>query len=347
MGIDYIITLLSNQAQMSKVKITKSTKFTIAALAVCIVAGFLYWRHEIRYPSTEDAYIDAHVIQIAPQITGDVDQVSVHNQQHVTKNQLLFTIDDKPFQIAYEKAEATLSNTQEAVQALRASLGAADGKLAQANAELINAEENYQRIHSLTRQGYYAKSGDDIATRQLKVAKAAVMGAKDQLAEINAKLGPHGEGLAQIQAAQTAVDAAKLNLQYTKITAPESGYLAQLKLQHGQTVTAYQPLFSLVSDNHWWANANMKETDLTRIHAGQKATIAVDMYPNHIFQGIVQSISAGSGSTFSLLPAENASGNWVKVTQRFPVRVRILNPDSTFPLRVGASCTVTIDTESV
>ena len=137
-----------------------------------------------------------------------------------------------------------------------------------------------------------------------------------------------------------------LNLQYTKVTAPSSGQIASLTLRPGQTVTAYQPLFSLVSDKKWWAMANMKETDLSRIRVNQSAIVHVDMYPQHVFTGVVTSVSPGSGASFTLLPPENATGNWVKVTQRFPVRVDIIHPDATFPLRIGASCTVSIDTLS-
>jgi membrane fusion protein (multidrug efflux system) len=182
--------------------------------------------------------------------------------------------------------------------------------------------------------------------RELTVAKQAVIAAKDNLAEARAKRGKDGDQNAQIIAAKAAVAQATLDLQYTNVYAPANGQLAEMTLQPGQTVTAYQSLFSLVEDHTWWAMANMKETNLNRVRVGQKAVVQVDMYPSHPFHGIVKSISPGSGSSFALLPAENATGNWVKVTQRFPVRVEIQNPDAHFPLRIGASCTVTIDTQS-
>ena len=128
--------------------------------------------------------------------------------------------------------------------------------------------------------------------------------------------------------------------------APKNGQLAQFTLQAGQTVTAYQSLFSLVDTHQWWVMANMKETNLERIRTGQKAVIYVDIYPSHPFHGVVTSISPGSGSSFSLLPPENATGNWVKVTQRFPVRINIIDATDQFPLRIGASCSITIDTKS-
>jgi len=196
------------------------------------------------------------------------------------------------------------------------------------------------------KKGFYAHASGDDALRAVTVAKEAVIAAQNHLAEAKATLGKTGDQNAQIQMAQALLAQAKLNLQYTQVYSPTDGYLAKFNLQPGQTIAAYEGLFSLVKDHAWWVAANMKETDLMRIRPGQKALIHVDMYPSHVFHGVVKSISSGSGASFSLLPAENASGNWVKVTQRFSVRVMIIDPSEQFPLRVGASCTVTIDTIS-
>lgn len=326
-------------------KILNYATLTLITTAL-IIGGYCYWHHEKIYPNTDDAYIQAHVINIAAQVNGRVEQVFVKNQQRVTVNQLLFTIDPKPFEIALKKAQANLQNTREQIIAEQNAVAVAKATLAQRQAELIDAQKNNERIMTLVKKGYYAKSGGDIATRELTVAKQAVIAAQNNLAEAVAHRGKSGNHNAQLQLANTAVSQAQLNLQYTKITAPANGKLAQFILQPGQTVTAYQSLFSLVDAHAWWAMANMKETDLNRIRVGQHAVIHIDMYPSHPFQGIVTSISAGSGSSFALLPAENATGNWVKVTQRFPVRVEILHLDPKFPLRIGASCTVSIDTQS-
>lgn len=316
------------------------------ALTLLIPSGYFYWRHQQRYPNTDDAYIQAHVINIATQVSGKVEQVLVQNQEHVNKDQLLFTINSTPFKIALKKAQADLQNTQQAVAAEASAVKAAEATLRQREAQLIDAQKNYNRIMSLVKQGFYARSGGDNVTRELTVAKQAVAAAKDQLAQARAKLGATDNSNAQIQAAQAAIAQAQLNLQYTQVHSPAAGQLAQLKLQPGQTVTAYESLFSLVEDKAWWAMANMKETDMSRIRVGQKARIEVDMYASHVFHGVVRSISPGSGVSFALLPAENATGNWVKVTQRFPVRVEITDLNAQYPLRIGASCTVTIDTHS-
>ncbi|PIZ04002.1 MAG: HlyD family secretion protein [Gammaproteobacteria bacterium CG_4_10_14_0_8_um_filter_38_16] len=316
----------------------------IIITAALIIGGYFYWLHQKMHPSTDDAYIQAHVVNVAAQINGRVQKVWVRNQEPVKKNQLLFTINPKPFHIALEKAKADLQNTMQVIQAQQHAVSAANAVLIQREAQLTDTQKNYDRIITLVKKGFYAKSGGDNATRQLTVAKQAVIAAQNQLAEAKAKLGKTGDQNAQIQAASAAVAQAELNLHYTKIYAPQAGQLAQFTLQPGQTVTAYESLFSLVETHTWWAMANLKETDLERVRIGQSAIIAVDMYPSHPFIGVVKSISPSSGSSFSLLPSENASGNWVKVTQRFPVRIEIKQPDPKFPLRIGASCSVVINT---
>lgn len=323
-------------------------KYTAALLITLalIISGYTYWQHQQRYPNTDDAYVQAHVINIAAQISGKVQKVFVRNQQAVTQNQLLFTIDPKPFEIAYQKAQANLQNTLQQIQAAENAAQAAQATLAQREAQLIDAQKKYDRIMPLVKKGYYSKSGADDLIRELTVAKQAVIAAKNELAEAQAKHGKIGDENAQVKAAKSEIAQALLNLQYTKIYAPQNGQLAQLTLQPGQTVTAYEALFSLVDTSQWWVMANMKETNLERIHTGQKAIIYVDMYPSHPFHGVVTSISPGSGSSFSLLPPENATGNWVKVTQRFPVRINIVDATDQFPLRIGASCSITIDTKS-
>lgn len=326
-------------------RVVQYTIFTLVTAAL-ILGGYGYWVHQQNYPSTDDAYIEAHTLDIAPQINGKIKNVFVQNQEHVSAHQLLFTIDPKPFQIALQKAQADLENTTLSVEGAQNEVNAAKAGLAQRQAELIDAQKNYDRIMSLVKKGYYARSGADTITRKLTVAKQAVVAAQNNLAEARAKRGESGNDNAQIQAAKAAVAQAQLNLQYTNVYAPENGQLAQMTLQPGQTVTAYQSLFSLVEDANWWATANMKETNLSRVHPGQKALVEIDMYPGHLFHGTVKSISPGSGSSFALLPSENATGNWVKVTQRFPVRIEINTSTPQYPLRIGASCTVTIDTKS-
>jgi membrane fusion protein (multidrug efflux system) len=319
--------------------------FFFIILAGCIATGlFFYWQYSAKHPSTDDAYISAHQINIAPQITGRVGQVAVSDHQHVLKGQLLFSIEPHPFIIALQKAEADLANTQQQVIAAHNAVLSAQAAVTQRQAELTNTQKATQRTLTLVKRKLESKASGDQAVSNLAVAKAAVEAAQQQLQEAKAKQGKLGDQNASIRAAQAAVNQARLNLSYTHINAPISGYIENFNLRQGATVSAYQSVLTLIDTTHFWAQANFKETQLAHIRAGQPATIKLDMYPKQIFKGVVTKISHGSGSTFSLLPAENATGNWVKVTQRFPIRIDIHSHFKNKPLRIGASATVTVNT---
>lgn len=332
-------------------QVKKLAKHTIKAVIwlafLAIAAGAIYWylQHEKFYPSTDDAYVQANVVQIAAQVSGPVDQIGVQDHQDVKAGQQLFTIDRKPFAIAVQQAEANLQNTVQQVGAEREAVVSALAIVQERQAQLTEAQKNANRILTLVKENLMAKSQGDQVTSQLQVAEAALNAARSQLAEAQQKFGVPGKANAQIRAAQAALDQAKLNLAHTQISAPADGQIVNFTLRAGSMVTAEQPIFSLIESKNWWVSANYKETDLNRIRPGQLATIKVDLYPDYTFVGQVVSISGGSGAAFSLLPPENATGNWVKVTQRFPVRVKFFNPNPKYPLRMGASATVTIDTK--
>lgn len=260
---------------------------TIIAASLFSIAAFLYWRYLEIYPSTDNAYIQANIINIAPQVAGKVSKLAISNNQPVKQGQLLFVIDPEPYRLAVDKAQAQLDNDQ----------------------------KNAERMLTLASEGRASKAEGDAAKAKLDVSKAE---------------------LAQ----------ALLNLHYTQVIAPADGIITNLSLRQGAVVAAGNPLFALIESSNWWVDANYKETQLKRIKPGQSAKIEIDMYPGKVFQGVVECISHGSGAAFSLLPPENATGNWVKVTQRFTVRIKLLNQDSYHPYRVGASSTVTIDTSS-
>lgn len=315
-------------------------------IIILFIAGYFYWQRQKLYPSTDDAYIQAHIINVAPRVTGQISKVYVQNFQYVKKGQLLFDIDPKPFQVSLDKAIANLDETKQQVNAAKSAVMTAKSVLNERKAELTNTEKNTKRTLNLVSQKLYPVAAGDKAKSDLAVAKSAVNAAQSQLNEALQKLGHLGNANANIRAAKASIEQVQLDLQYTHIAAPSGGYISNFKLRTGDSVSAYQDYFAIVEKNEYWANANFKETDLSRIKSGQPATIKIDMYPGVIFKGIVSNISAGSGTTFSLLPAENATGNWVKVTQRFPVRVDITTRYKTNPLRVGASCEVTIDTNN-
>lgn len=317
---------------------------TSAIVVVIILATGLYWQHEKYHPSTDDAYIQANIVGIAPEVSGQINQINIANNHAIKKGQLLFSIDPKPFMYKVEQAEAQLKQTQQEIIAKFDAIKTAQAIVNQRQAEEVVAEKNFDRITYLANADQASKSDQDAVTSQLQAAKAALNAAKTQVLKAQAELGENDSHNADLQVAQANLDTAQLNLKYTKVYAPADGIIANLELRVGDIVSADESLFSLIENNLWWVDANYKETDLTYIKVGQKAKIQVDIYPDYTFTGIVESISDGSGSSFSILPPENASGNWVKVTQRFPVKIIINNVNPAYPLRVGASATVTVDT---
>ncbi|HEX5420836.1 MAG TPA: HlyD family secretion protein [Gammaproteobacteria bacterium] len=321
-------------------------KWLVVAV-ILVTAGIYawrYWRHSQLYVSTDDAYVNANVVQIAAQVSGPVTELYVRNQQHVQAGDALLQIDPRPFQLALDAAEAQLALARQQVEQDTSAVAAARALLAQRRAELQNAQSNYRRLRNLAQKKLVSPQDAEAARTEELTATAAVNAAMANLAQAQSALGKPGEQNAAVQAALAKVSQAKLDLERTRVAAPDSGTVANLTLRPGSTVQAEAPLFSVVSNQTYWVDANFKETQIDRIRPGQNATVTVDMYPNHPFRAEVQSLSAGSGTAFSLLPPENATGNWVKVTQRVPVRVRILETDAKHPLRIGTSATVEVRT---
>ena len=326
-------------------KINRKKLSILLAIIAAIVLGSMYYFYENKYyPSTDDAYIDANIPYIASQITGEVATVNVLNHQAVTKGTVLFTINPTPFQDALDQAQAQYLVAQQQYKADQEDIKVADANLASAQAELILTQKNTGRMQKLVKEGYASVQDGDQAIANLKSAQASLDGDIANLAEAQENLLTQGS---QIKVAEANLNTAQLNLSYTIVTAPINGIVSDLTLRPGMVVTAGNNLFAMVNSvSEYWVDANYKETQLARIKAGQAATIQLDLYPGVVFKGVVQSISAADGTTFSLLPAENASGNWVKITQRFIVKIII--PHSTlqeeYPLRVGASAEVTVNT---
>jgi len=317
----------------------------ILILAVLVAAaffGYRYWHHSQLYASTDDAYVNADTVEISAQIPGQVTRVYVKNNQQVQAGDPLFDIDPRPYQVALEKAQAQLRLARQSVAQQRAAVAAAEAQVKQREAELHNARSNNRRTQQLVRQGFLSKQGSETASTALATAQATLHAAQANLEQARSALGKSGDDNAAIQAAQAAVDQARLDLQHTRVTSPTTGNVANLSLRPGNTVQPGVALFSVISSHEYWVDANFKETELNRIRPGQMATITVDMYPDHPFRGEVESVSGGSGTAFSLLPPQNATGNWVKVTQRVPVRVRFVDPDPRFPLRIGTTATVEV-----
>jgi membrane fusion protein (multidrug efflux system) len=305
-----------------------------------------------RYASTDNAYVKADKIAISADVGARVVAVEVRDNQSVKAGQVLFRLDDASYRIALEKAKAQLASTRLQIDGLRATYRQrqADVKAAEDTTAYMQREADRQAqlfaTHVTSQQKY------DEARHNLDNAKQQLSSAQQQLGNVLASLGgdPNLETDQHplMLQAKAQVDQAALDLDDTVIRAPANGYVTMVdKLPVGQYLTAATPAFELVATDRAWIEANFKETDLTRMRPGQQATVTIDSYPDRSFTARVDSISAGTGSEFSVLPPQNATGNWVKIVQRVPVRVVIDNPDPDHPLRAGMSAVVEVDTRTV
>ncbi len=323
---------------------------TIGLVAVVLaMAGglFWWWQNGRTYPGTDDATLQANLLTIAPQIGGRVVAVPAVENGHVAAGDLLFSIDPAPSQAAVDMAQAELDRARLTASSSGSDVQAAAAGVAAAAALLRQAQQDMARDQSLAQGGQLTQTILDHAHTAVDQAVAAKASADAALAAAAALAGRSVTGdTPAIRAAQSALALAQIDLAHCKITAPAAGWIANISLRPGQIVSANAPLFALVEDGAWWVEGNFKETDLQRIRPGQPVALTVDMYAGLALTGTVDSVGYGSGAVFSLLPSQNASGNWVKVTQRFAVRIAIDHPpaDPARPLRVGASVTATVNT---
>lgn len=315
-------------------------------LLVLMAAGigsYWYWDRSRQYESTDNAYVDAHLVRIAAQVSGQVIALQVEENQPVKQGALLLQIDPAPFAIAVERATAQLDQARYHVHHAEASLREAEAVVRQREAELQNARADHQRTQELLGRHLVSREQADQVDTRLKTAVAALDSARAHLAAERANLGSSGEQNELVRQAQAALDQAQWDLRNTRIEAPVSGEVTNLQVRAGDTIAQNQVLFEIIDNAEFWIDANFKETQLRRIRPGLSAEVRIDMYPDRVFHGRVSSISGGSGTAFSLLPPQNATGNWVKVTQRVPVRIEIMDVDPQFPLRIGTSGSVRVD----
>ncbi|MBV9824211.1 MAG: HlyD family secretion protein [Alphaproteobacteria bacterium] len=316
-------------------------------LVVVIGAGWWYLTTG-RYVSTDDAYVQAARTMISTDVSGRVTSIVVHDNQRVEKGQLLFQLDDRPFRIAVEDAKAQLAAARLQVTGYRATYRqrAADEKAAEAT--LSYQQREYDRQRQLAATGVATRSTFDQVSNAVDMAQQKVLSTQADLANSLSQLAGNPdlpvEQHPAVQRAQAALDRAELDWSYTSVHAAEPGIVTKVdQLQVGSYVTASTPVFSMMSDRVW-VEANFKETELTHMRPGQQATIDIDTYPDANCSGTVDSLSPGTGLSFSLLPPENATGNWVKVVQRLPVRLLLNCADKNLPLQAGLSATVEVDT---
>jgi len=331
----------------------------IVVIALLIGSGFYYWFTTRNIESTDDAYTDGRAVSIAPQVAGQVVSLDVRDNQSVRKGQPLIHIDPRQYVADRDYAQGVLDTAKAQLAGLTfgaeiarknfpARLKQAQAQLASAQAAEVKAQADYQRQRSLPKQATTQQEVDAAtaalqqAQAQVKLAEAQVMEAEPVPQQIGQADAQVGQQKGQTEQAQARLDQANLNLSWTVVTAPQDGWITRRNVEMGNYVTAGQQIFSIVSPEVW-VTANFKETQLARIRPGQPVKIAVDAYPQLDLTGHVDSIQLGSGSKFTAFPPENATGNFIKIVQRVPVKIMIDSGlDLALPLPLGISVVPTV-----
>jgi len=308
--------------------------------ALLVLGGGYYWLTSGGSVSTDDAQVKQDIVSVSPQVNGQVVQVFVRNGAKVKRGDLLFRIDPQPYRVALEQAQAQLANAQLQTQVLRTTAAGTSGDITGAQANLAIKRNALGRQQALLRQGFTTKADYEDALNEVKTAETQLADARARAANAGAAVAPGEQP--QIAQARAAVDKARLDLERTDVRAPMDGVIENAdKLQVGQMAVTGIGMVSLVHSSNAWVEANFKEKDVGRMVPGERAIVEVDAYSGQKFEGYVQSIGAGTGSEFSLLPAQNANGNWVKVTQRVPVRIAFKGIPSK-PMIAGLSVTAKV-----
>ena len=308
--------------------------------ALLLIGGGYLWLTSGASVSTDDAQVKQDIVSVSPQVNGQVVQVFVRDGARVKRGDLLFRIDPKPYRVALEQAQAQLAAARLSTTLLRTQAAGTGGDITGSQANLQIKQNALARQQALLKQGFTTRADYDDAFNEVRTAEMQLADAHARAANAHAALAPGEQP--SIAQAQAAVDKASLDLSRTDVRAPMDGVIENAdNLQVGQMAITGLGMLSLVHSQTAWVEANFKEKDVGRMVPGQRASIAVDAYPGQKFPAHVQSVGAGTGGEFSLLPAQNANGNWVKVTQRVPVRI-VFNGKPAKPMIAGLSTTATV-----
>ena len=317
--------------------------------AIALVGGGLFYMMGGRYIETDNAYVGAQKVLITPEISGKVVRVAVREGQHVKPGDELFTLDKTPYELKLNAAKGKLAAARGAYDKLMTSYKSLNDLITLGEKNVDLKQRDYDRKMKLAQSQAGSQADVDASAGALVTAKLELEFTRQQRdTTLNQLLGNPNLPIEQFPAyaeAQAAVDNAQRDLAHTVVRAPISGTATQVdNIQLGRFVPAGTPVFSVVDDQQPWVDANPKETEITYLRVGQKATLEVDSFPDRTFTGTVTSVSPGTGAQFSVLPPQNASGNWVKVVQRVPVRITFDKGEATRLLRAGMSVNVSIDT---
>ncbi|MEO6612034.1 MAG: HlyD family secretion protein [Chitinophagaceae bacterium] len=359
------------EATTNEVKKKKNPVFIIV-LALLLIAGgwfgFTKYKHAQHHEDTDDAQISADIVPAIPRVSGYVMEIRVNDNQHVKKGDTLVILDNRDYVIKVEQAEAALgiarsnlgsaqANTNAAranIATSQASVGTIDAQIESAKVNLWRATEDYNRYanlikdHSITQQQFeQASAAKQLAEKQVSILQQQKLQASQQTNAVsvqsNATASQIGIADATIKQKQADVDAAKLNLSYTIITATQDGLVSKVNVLPGQFVQAGQALFSIVHSEEVWVIGNFKETQLNKMTIGQQVIIKADAFPKHKFMAVLSSFAPATGSTFALLPPDNASGNFVKVVQRLPVKIEFTDKGDSLIRKLRPGMNVSVD----
>jgi membrane fusion protein (multidrug efflux system) len=314
------------------------------------VVGLVAWLMAGRYVGTDNAYVKGDRVLIAPEVPGVIAEVAVQENQRVTRGQLLFRIEDESYRLALIRAEAELETVRAEVRGLRASYRQKREEIKAAKSQETFAVADFQRQTELAQTRVISSQRLDESRRDLDLARQRIAMLNEELRRLEASLAGnpkiHTDDHPRVKQSQAARDEAALNLRRTRVEAPIDGITAR-KPTVGTHAAPGAAVMTVVADAQLWVEANFKETDLTRVRPGQAAIVHIDTYPDRACRGTVASIAQATGAEFAVLPPQNATGNWVKVVQRIPVRVEVRCQPPDTPLRVGMSAFVEIDTGHV
>ncbi|MDG2002227.1 MAG: HlyD family secretion protein [Novosphingobium sp.] len=316
--------------------------------ALVLIAALYFYLTGGRYESTENASLQTGIVAISPSVAGKVVAVEVKENQRVRKGDVLFRIKPGSYEAGVTEAEASLADARADVGSLRADLAEAQTEVGAAQARYDYASAESARQRSLLSEGISSRAQSDAAATQARTARAAIAAARAKVQSLHAKLSGGGGGPVETQPevrkAASRLAKMRIDLSDTIVRAPQDGVVTRVnQLQVGNYVSPGRPVFMLTGLK-FWVQANFKENQLRYMRVGQPATIAIDAYPDHKLKGHVESFSPGTGSSFSILPAENATGNWVKVVQRLPIQIAIDEVPTGLPMSAGLSVEVEVDT---
>src|SRR5271167_4345963 len=319
-----------------------SAAIVIATIVVGLYVARLYYL----YPRTDDAYVRANSVGIAPHVSGPIKEIPIVDNQYVKQGDLLFIVDPRPYQAALDAAVAKLQLTELNIKALEDAIRTAQADQVRLQADAAYAKQYLNRIEPLLAKHFVTANDVFNARSRVSAAEAAVEGAHSDVSKAQNQLGQYGDINALRKAAEAAVYDAKLNVGYCYVRAPYNGYVTNLNIAEGQYASEGRQVVSLIDDRKWYVIANFRETFLSHIQPGMAAEVFVLAYPNKRFRGHVQGVGWAlyqeNGATVEGLPQVEPTLNWVRLAQRFPVRIVLDDRDPNFPFRMGNTAVVTI-----